>query len=331
MGSASVPPDIVVKEEDRPQQPRHVDRETVCFSQPSPGLVLEKGHKGFREELSRLSSSAESNATEALVQLKRRLRHAEREEFFSIVTEGMAKIADAQYGFVSKRILADESGVNVEMPPYGTPGSCLMAAAFYYSNDADVEGVVNNMKYHAWGCPCAYMKQGKVFVVPERMDEFIVDNPNGKNFIVPAEGYLGIPLYHEGRCFAHFGVMWSREGIRRRSLSWPFLELLLHSLEDVILEKILEGLALDEAKAREEPKQPQQPRVVPHQAVNETQSLKPYARSLSHELRTPMQGVVGMLDVMHATVQEAAEGVVDPRMRKIFQTLRENIEVVQGM
>jgi len=36
-----------------------------------------------------------------------------------------------------------------------------------------------------------------------------------------------------------------------------------------------------------------------------------------------------MLDVMYATVQEAAEGQPDPRMRRVFETLKENIEVVQ--
>jgi signal transduction histidine kinase len=59
-------------------------------------------------------------------------------------------------------------------------------------------------------------------------------------------------------------------------------------------------------------------------------SFKPYARSLSHELRTPMHGVIGMLDVMHATVQESIESQPNPKIRNIFQTLKENIEVVQG-
>lgn len=61
-----------------------------------------------------------------------------------------------------------------------------------------------------------------------------------------------------------------------------------------------------------------------------TPSFKPFARSLSHELRTPMHGVIGMLDVMQATVQEAIESHQCPNLRKIFYGLRENIEVVQG-
>jgi signal transduction histidine kinase len=72
-------------------------------------------------------------------------------------------------------------------------------------------------------------------------------------------------------------------------------------------------------------------KVIPTDAITALQSLKPYVRSLSHELRTPMQGVVGMLDVMHATVQEAIEGQPNSKVRNVFQALKENIEVVQGM
>lgn len=65
-------------------------------------------------------------------------------------------------------------------------------------------------------------------------------------------------------------------------------------------------------------------------ATSATHSFKPYARSLSHELRTPMHGVIGMLDVMHATVQEALESQQNVQTRNIFQALKENIEAVQG-
>lgn len=44
-----------------------------------------------------------------------------------------------------------------------------------------------------------------------------------------------------------------------------------------------------------------------------------------------MQGVVGMLDVMMANVKEASESFqLDPRTREILNTLKENIEAVQG-
>ncbi len=64
--------------------------------------------------------------------------------------------------------------------------------------------------------------------------------------------------------------------------------------------------------------------------VTGAHSFRPYARSLSHELRTPMHGVIGMLDVMHATVQESIEMQQNPQIRNIFLALKDNIEVVQG-
>jgi signal transduction histidine kinase len=119
-----------------------------------------------------------------------------------------------------------------------------------------------------------------------------------------------------------------REGAARRVLSWGFLEMLFHSLEDMILERVLEG---NEFAKSAQPVRTELPKIVPYKAISVAQSLKPYARSLSHELRTPMQGVVGMLDVMMANVKEASESLqLDPRTRQILETLKENIEAVQG-
>ncbi|TKA60799.1 hypothetical protein B0A49_11560 [Cryomyces minteri] len=300
-----------------------IERESLCLARPEPGYVAHAGGDGFREELGRLYSATESNALEALVKLKERLRKAKREEFLPMVTEGMATIVDGQCAFISKRILVDEQNTAVEMPPIGEAGSCLMAAAFYYNDDRGTAESLKNFKYHAYGCPCAYMRHDKIFIIPERLNDFIVNNPNKMR--IPGEQYLGVPLFAEGKCFAHFGVMWSPEGAKRRKLSWALIEMLFHSLEDMILQRLLEG----ESFARPAMPSRQASRIIPHEAVTAAQSLKPYARSLSHELRTPMQGVVGMLDVMYATVQEAAEGQNNKQVREVFQTLKENIEVVQ--
>ncbi|OAG13843.1 sensor protein rcsC [Alternaria alternata] len=312
-GLTTIPPDII-------------ERQSLCFSRPEPGMVVQQGENGFREELSQLYVPAESNAAEQLVKLKDSLRKADTDSFWIQLTQGLAKIADAQYAFVSKRILVDDKNVAVELPPIGEPGACLMGEAFYINDDhGNGPGHLRNFKYHAYQCPCAYMKHDKVFIIPERLNDFILDNPN--DLIIPGEAYLGIPLFAEGKCFAHFGVMWGREGAARRVLSWGFLEMLFHSLEDMILERVLEG---NEFAKSAESIQAEIPRIVPHRAVSAAQSLKPYARSLSHELRTPMQGVVGMLDVMMANVKEASESLqLESRTREILDTLRENIEAVQ--
>ncbi|KAK5003705.1 hypothetical protein LTR28_009838, partial [Elasticomyces elasticus] len=199
-----------------------------------------------------------------------------------------------------------------------------MATAFYYNDNHGLVGGAKDLKYHAYGCPCAYMRHDKIFIIPERLNDFIGPaNPNKLPF--PGEAYMGVPLFAEGKCFAHFGVMWSAEGAAKRQLSWAYLEMMFHSLEDLILQRFLEGANFIKSAAL--PRHRHQ--VIPHEAVTAAQSLKPYARSLSHELRTPMQGVVGMLDVMYATVQEAAEGQTSMHTRKVFETLKENIEIVQ--
>jgi len=43
-----------------------------------------------------------------------------------------------------------------------------------------------------------------------------------------------------------------------------------------------------------------------------------------------MHGVVGMLDVMYATVQEAVESDANRADKQLLQTLKDNIELVQG-
>lgn len=96
----------------------------------------------------------------------------------------------------------------------------------------------------------------------------------------------------------------------------------LHALEDQVTVRMLEGKGFTERPNE----------VIPAQAVASRQSFRPYARSLSHELRTPMQGVVGMLDVMYASVLEATEWEVGDmkQIRNMVESLRESIEVAQG-
>lgn len=311
-GRSDVPPDLC-------------ERQTLCISRPKPDYVLHCGDDGFKEELGTWYDTAESNAAEKTIKLKNALKQASTEEFWTMATEGLADITDAQYAFISKRMLVDEEDAAVEMPPLGEPGSCLMSQALYFNDGHGNMGNPRNVKYTAYGCPCAHMKHDKVFVIPERLGEVIPNNPNQAAFVVPVEGYLALPLSHDGRCFAHFGVMWSAEGLARRKLSFAYMEMMFHSLEDTILDGFLERGQFSKSVKAQEAKT-----VIPHEAVTVAQSLKPYARSLSHELRTPMQGVVGMLDVMYATVQEATEGQKDAGVRAMLQALKENIEMVQG-
>ncbi|GAB7349647.1 hypothetical protein MBLNU459_g0324t2 [Dothideomycetes sp. NU459] len=307
-----------------PDRPGLVSRTSICLAPPIvPNVVIHDGDTAFKAELGRLFTTEESNVLEELVHLKETLRRSKTDAFWSLVAERMAEMLGAQFSFTAKRILVDEQGVAVEMPPIGEPGSCLMATAWYYNDGHGLSGIEKGFKYHAYGCPCGYMRHDKVFVVPEKVAEIFADNPNNLPF--SPEAYIAVPLFADGKCIAHFGVMWSVEGSKKRTLSWSFVELFLHSLEDLILQRILEGSSFVDSDSV--PREPS--RIIPHDLITAAQSLQPYAKSLSHELRTPMQGVVGMLDVMYATVQEAAEGQTNAEVRRIFETLKENIEIVQ--
>ena len=302
---------------------RMMARTSLCVSGPIPGIPTHHSDEGFRETLQQHYSVSENNAVEQLVHLKTKLVQASTYDFWNLLMEGMTSITGAQYGFVSKRILVDDQDSAVEMPPIGDPGSCLLGVAFYYNDGNQIKNFHRDYKYLAYGAPCHHMKHDKVFLIPNSLPEFITNNPN--QFPFPTEAYLGVPLFAEGKCFAHFGMMWTIQGLQKLELGWAYIEMLLHSLEDLILQRLVDGESFAKGVDNKT-----LAKVIPQEAVTAAQSLKPYAQSLSHELRTPMQGVVGMLDVMHATVQETLEGQSDALVRKVLKTLRENIEVVQG-
>ncbi|KAH9205154.1 HHK17, histidine kinase-group VII protein [Leptodontidium sp. 2 PMI_412] len=302
-----------------------IDRTSLCLPHFANDAILHHGDVGFRDALRRYFPSAESNASERLVELKSQLRSASTHDFWGILMEEMCDITGSQCGFVAKRMLVDDQDSAVEMPELGDPGSCLMGVAFYINNGTDVKKLYRDYRYHAFGTPCGYMRHDKVFIVPERLSEFTPNNPN----TVPwekSEAFIGLPLFTEGKCFAHFGMVWSSEGATKRKLSWSFIEMFMHSLEDMILQRILEGRGFVKEMA---PPDSASAKIIPLTAITASQSLKPYARSLSHELRTPMQGVVGMLDIMYSTVLDAINNQQSDRVRSVFKDLKTHIEVVQ--
>ena len=309
-----------------PMSPPHIERVTLCMGGPTPGLAIHAGNKEFSQQIRQTFQSDESNALEKLIHFKVELSKLDGEAFWSKLMIGMTEICLAQFSFVSKRVLFDDEKTAVEMPQLGEVGSCLMASALYYNNGKNAKGMHHDYKYHAWSCPCAHMKHDKVFLVPEGLSEFIgPENPNELAF--DCDAYLGVPLFADGKCFGHFGMMWTKDGVQEKAgLSWTFIEMLMHALEDLITSRLLMGETFAKAVAYEPLPTA---RVIPQDAILATQSLKVYARSLSHELRTPMQGVVGMLDLMYATVQEQIEGENSAAIQKIFRSLKENIEVVQ--
>jgi signal transduction histidine kinase/AmiR/NasT family two-component response regulator len=308
------------------------ERKTLCISRPlKPQYVIHQGENGFADEVKRFYSPAESLAADRLVELKAQLRNTKGESFWTTATEGIADMLGSQYAFISKRMQFDDEDPTVILPPIGEPESCLLGMSIYYSGGKADGFNAKRAKYIAHNCPCAHMKHNKVLLIPEQLSTIVPNNPNA--LPEQPEGYLAIPLSLDtstGHVFGHFGVMWTQKGLDERSCSFGFLEMLLHGLESLIVEQFVEQglvphLAQISRAVSGEIKIPDAPKGY----TSFSTSLKPYARSLSHELRTPMQGVVGMLDVMFAQVQEAGEGQVDSKVHELFTSLKESIEIVQ--
>jgi hypothetical protein len=325
--------DAMAGTEDEANIPEGCDpffRETMCIGNKVE--ILRPTDPGFREEVSQQLGSAESWMLERLVRLKQRLRNVTTYDFWQLLMEGMSEITGSQYAFVAKRVLYDEEDAAVETPHIGEPGSCLMGLAFYFNDHKGQSGLCRDYKYQAYGCPCQWMRHNRVLLIPDGLTALTPNKPNAQSLPIPAEGYLAVPLFNQGKCFAHFGCLWTADGLKERpKLGWGMLEMFLHALEDQVAARVLEGLGL----GSNESKSDAIPRNLVTGGTAVKHSLQPYARRLSHELRTPMQGVVGMLDVMYASVVEATH----PdrwrwpdleQLKDVIESLRANIEVAQG-
>ncbi|PGH15874.1 hypothetical protein AJ80_05405 [Polytolypa hystricis UAMH7299] len=310
-----------------------LDRETLCLPGTHPGAIACSGDTEFSKGIVRYFETGQSNAIERLVTLKAGLRDADTETFWRLLMEGTTNICNAQCAFVSRRILVDEQDTNIDIPSLQERGHPLLGVGYYYNDGHSIKAMHRDYKYLAWDIPSSFMEQDKVFLIPEDLARHMGNHTDRLPF--PMEAYLAVPLFSAGKCFAHFGLMWTEAGLGKCDVSWAYLEMILHSLEDLIRHRI----SIDEPykksphhMKREGPDRKVRTkgnRTGPYQASAGSPSFKPYARSLSHELRTPMQGVVGMLDVIHANIQDTIERQPDSNMLAMFQELKCNIETVQ--
>lgn len=308
----------------RAQEP--IERQSLCLPDIRGGVVAHQGEVGYCGILKQYYETPENHALERLILLKKRLKDASTHDFWTILLREVCDIGGAQCGFVSKRAAPDAENTSPEMPLLGQSGSCLLGVGFYLNSMDAVDQMHHDYRYHVRDSSYIHMQHDKVTLIPEGLDD-LLKNSWDKVPCEDSEAYLGIPLSHDGNSFAHFAMVWTVEGASKRKLSWSFLEMFMHSLEDMILERLLEGKETAEVT---EPNLPVSTRIVPIDAIAASQSLKPYARSLSHELRTPMQGVVGMLDMMYSTVIETIASQMYPRAAPVFEELKTHIETAQG-
>ena len=296
--------------------PRH----SICISQSSPSAIKHQGDEGFTETLRQHYADAESLALEQLVQLKARLRTTSEDDFWRVFCEGISRVAGSQYVIIAQKL--DDS------PPVGEVGSCLTALCWFWNDGHGIDGFDKKVSYYAYACPCSEMRHGKAFLVPDGINNLFPENPNAPGLPITMEAYFALPLHDKTGELGHFGLVWSPEGMRNKSLSWAFIETLMRSVEDMVTRHITDGPGL--AKDAQVMDQQEAEQIVPIRVLSELRSLAPYAKNLSHELRTPMQGIIGMLDVMYANVQEAAQLSPGDQMMKLIDELKSSIEMIQG-
>ena len=305
-----------------------------CLSAESPTATFRNSDFKLDPPNRNYVDQAQSIATERLVNLKRKLREVDGEGFWSCLMETIASICGAQYAFVARRVPDSE--------PVGRLGGkrpSLFGFAFYYNDGYQTSGMHRN-RYFAGVNPLCHMDHEKPCLIPENLASLMSFGLDRLPFA--AEGYLTVPLFSGRTCLAHLGLMWSESGLRKRCLPWSYLEMILYSVEELIVQHIRDDAAGQKSEQR--PQRDTHTTTIPvtQQSMPDfhstllhgstefsSQPLKPYARSLSHELRTPMQGVVGMLDVMHATVREALEGKPSTKTVSVLHSLKEGIEMVQ--
>ena len=301
------------------------ERSSICFAQQTADSIVQHGDADFRSTLEKHYDRSESQALEAVIRLKEEARRARPEEFPSVISAGLARLFDAQWGLITKRLDKDED-TGAALPSIGDPDSRFLAISWFYDDGKGSNGSGEDLQYHAHSCPCAYMRHNKVFIIPSHYQDFVPNDPNQQFLPFEFEAEILLPIFVHGQCVGHFGVLWSKEGAARRRHRWPLIEAILHSIEDLISQRLLEAGHFPNVEI------PISPTVAENELKQQvSSSLKPYARTLSHELRTPMQGVTGMLDLMYSNVQELLEAQPGAKVKSVFQSLKEDIEVIQGI
>ncbi|CRG87971.1 hypothetical protein PISL3812_04993 [Talaromyces islandicus] len=301
-------------------------RQSLCLASEKPGLAVHHGDTAFPLLVSNHFDNQENDAAERLVALKRTLRTAGTALTWEKFLEELAGLGHAQCAFVVRRLCP--IGDDGEEEESGDDCQDL-AMACYYDDGRGKKGWLRDHTYSATNTPCDQMKHGKVFLIPGHLQSCAVSDC----FPFAADAYIATPLWSGNRNVGHFGMVWSDEGLRQKSLSWSYIEMLLHSLEDMVAQRVLDDNASSPKTENQLPlptptfAKPQ-PATAPSSPIF-AHPLKPFAPSLSHELRTPMQGVVGMLDVMHANVQEAIDDGAMSKAFLLLQDLKGNIELVQ--
>ena len=270
---------------------------------------------------------AEERAARQIWELKTVLRSkAASADFWQILVEGMVEITGAQSSFVARRIQDDMENSTAKDHPCVDPkctGTQKMLAIASCLDDGRGRRKIYHLQEYVTEHSLA---QEKVILITNSLvDKHPIMGEILSFDFIPFEAMLCVPLSHGTECMTQMGLLWTKEGLRSRPpMSWGCITMILHALEDLVQSHLINQLASEQA-TKAPGKVPETE--FPHCCKI---SFKPYSRNVSHELRTPMQGVVGMLDLIQASIKDLLVHTTGAKRGTIVNIL-ESIEVAQGL
>ena len=284
--------------------------------------------------LARYCAPLESELLHQITLFKSHLRSIRSgPEFWRSLAKGLTNLLGAQYTCISKRLDTLES--NTGMPSLNEEGSYILALAWYHNCKENI-GVYEDVKYSGYSAPCGLMQHNSTVLIPCGMNHAFPSNPNIKNFIDPADAYLGVPMFDgNGINVGHICVLWSKEGRDTCPYSWTMMEFVLHVFVEMATQRFLENIDRHSAFEKEETlaeaginsaarrEVPLPTPITEFSSSKYIQSPKhnhsmvlPFpaavAANISHEIRTPLQGIIGLLEILHTQIDSTHLATIFP-------------------
>ena len=307
-------------------EPLISSRASVCFGLPDANdVVLPHDHRYSTVLSEHYQHAVEAGILEKSILLQDKIRDYDHDDIWEIFCAGVADLFDAQLSFVSTRVTHDRF-TGRELPEIGEVGSYLNALGMYaHDPNLSIHSFDSELLYKAWDCPCSGMKHGKVFIIAKDGAKFTPNNPNAQFLPFEPDSYIAVPCKIKGGSIGHFGVIWNKTGSLRRTLDWGFIESVLHSFEDLVSARVMKYIEQDSlAHWRTVPMD-----TTSSESVPALTDFRPHAQVLSHELRTPMQGIVGPLDTIQATIDTALDSGIRLKSKDL-QHMKDDIQAIQS-
>ena len=295
-------PDQVIRTSDTVERPVNFDTAALHFSERD-GLLMDK-ISALRKRLLALEQAQQQEQAEQAVDAP---TSTESDPYWTALAEGMIDLLGAQVFLVSRRLDRTAESSTARGQPLGCEGSELEAVVMHATADIThgrqpFQG--QQVPYKSYDCPCALMRHDRPVLVPSDLDKTFPDNPNMNLFDPLPSSYLGVPLIMSGINVGHIACMWTTEGRAKNTLSWAQREVILSLFCERIARHVLAIGSFGVTKLAD----------IADGALVEADNngmvlsdLGSFASKLSHELRTPLQGVIGLLDVLFASLPEPTE------------------------